>query len=650
MKKLVILAIFCISLLSGCNNENKLISINEDTLLVNIDDQFDILIETEGINDEVIGYKVNKDGYIEKLNSIDSFTFIALQEGEITLTFFLLNNEAVNDSVDIKIIKNKDITFSSNDISLKIDEIISLPVELTEINKNEIEFSVSEIGIISIFDDNTVKALKAGKVTLTALYIYDNSIFSTINIIVEENKEIIFTSSEVMLQVQESLRLPIEISGIDNINQIYFEVSDNLYVIIQGDTITALKAGEISITAYLIEDQSVYATIKVIIEPFYTINDSEYWIEHLSTSYSAEETILNDDQIKAYNNKITSDYSLTKVVDLLVHSEVITGSKVKTLIESYSLINKYNIYKDGVSITSDEKQAILDNRNLENILDSTNVKYGIVTEFLPVRSYPTLYYSDQLKKDRFQETSLNVGEGVIIYHTSKDGGWYFIQAQNYYGWIEASKIGLCSMEVMHEFINATDFILITADKLKVGNTFIRMGQTLPYSFKNDEDYTVSYPTRDEDGNLLLKSTKVLNSSDISEGYLDYTIANVFSQAFKMLGIPYSWGDKYIDGRDCSSTQNAIYACFGFKMPRNTSNQSKIPVYSNAVSNINSEIMKDTLRPGSLIFSSGHVLMYIGEDENGNSYVFHNTSSGASKCIVQQFSTYTGNIIATLKLY
>ena len=55
-------------------------------------------------------------------------------------------------------------------------------------------------------------------------------------------------------------------------------------------------------------------------------------------------------------------------------------------------------------------------------------------------------------------------------------------------------------------------------------------------------------------------------------------------------------------------------------------------------------------PGTMIFSSGHVMLYIGENANGSSYILHNTTSGNGECILQALSSYGGSrIIGLLKL-
>ena len=125
---------------------------------------------------------------------------------------------------------------------------------------------------------------------------------------------------------------------------------------------------------------------------------------------------------------------------------------------------------------------------------------------------------------------------------------------------------------------------------------------------------------------------------------------MIKQAFKLLGIDYSWGDKNKSGRDCSSTMNGIYRSFGFVMPRNTSNQLAIPTHGLRVSGLTTTTMKK-YQPGTMIFSSSHVMLYIGEDANGNPYLLHNTTAGNGGCILQSLQSYGGSkMIAVLRPY
>ena len=85
------------------------------------------------------------------------------------------------------------------------------------------------------------------------------------------------------------------------------------------------------------------------------------------------------------------------------------------------------------------------------------------------------------------------------------------------------------------------------------------------------------------------------------------------------------------------------------MPRNTSNQVAIPTYGSSVSGLSNTSIQ-SYKPGTMIFTSSHVMLYIGEDLNGTAYLLHNTTSGDGACILQSLNSYGGSKInGVLKL-
>src|SRR5690606_14498292 len=97
----------------------------------------------------------------------------------------------------------------------------------------------------------------------------------------------------------------------------------------------------------------------------------------------------------------------------------------------------------------------------------------------------------------------------------------------------------------------------------INDQIIRMGYTIPYASKTSEAFELEFPTRKSDGTLEIKNISYPNDGSVSDGYIEYTYKNLLTQAYKLVGMQYSWGDKITDGLDCSSTQAAIYNCFGF---------------------------------------------------------------------------------------
>lgn len=383
----------------------------------------------------------------------------------------------------------------------------------------------------------------------------------------------------------------------------------------------------------------------------YNNTNANYWLYLLSSNYDINKEILSQTEISDYNKKILSNYTATEVKDVLAVESTTTSTYVKGMIDQYANINKYTIYHNDTKqpITADEKQAILNNRNYSGVASNITVKYGIITNFAWLRSYPTNHYSNNYSMDRFQETSLNVGEAVAIYHTSLDNEWYFVQAENYNGWLEKKYVAECDYDTLVTFAKPEERVLVISDYVIIEGSHVRMGQTFPLVSETNNSYTIKFPIRNTDGSLNLKEISVEIGKDYHKGYLTYNYYNVFTQAFKLLGIDYSWGDKVPLGRDCSSTMNAIYKCFGFMMPRNTTNQVAIPTYGSKISGL-TNVSVQNYKPGSLIFTSSHVMLYLGTDANGVAYLLHNTTSGNGECILQSLNSYGGSKInGVLKL-
>jgi len=637
----------------GCTdiNNDKKIVISEREVTIAVDEVYILSVDLKGLTKEEIVIDAKPKAIVE----IEGFDIKGINGGTVTVTAYYHDDNRIFDSITINVVVQPYIRFTQDELILLEGENSTLPIEYGNMNGfEEVSFLLSNDDIVAI-EDNNVIAVGTGEVVLIAYYVFDESICSEIVIFVESFKSIEFSQEVLEMHVNEETTLPIVTQGITNLSKINFLIEDETVISLDDLKITALKPGEVKITAFLDENEYVQAEIMIFVTiPPYTVDDSEYWIERLKPKYDAEATILSPSEIFAYNQNIFNHYPLTKTVDLLNFPLTAFGDDVETKIKDYdNLIFDYSVFDyKGRSISLSEKLDIKNNRNIEAIPENINLRYGIITEFAAVRSFPTLYYAQSLSQDRFQETGLNVGEGVVVYHESNDGQWYFVQAMNYYGWVESEKIGLCSREQMIKFLNPTNFIVVTANIMTIDSQDVRMGQILPYKTVVDNEYVVTMPQRNKSGQLYLMDKLIAKDESINDGYLPYTLKNVLVQAFKMLNIPYSWGDAIIHGRDCSSTQNAIFSCFGFKMPRNTSNQRAIPDYGQPVSLFNENKIK-TLRPGSLIFTSGHVMMYIGDDDFGNAYLYHNTTANHTNCcIVQPYknSSARDKIIAYLKLY
>ncbi|MBD3218900.1 MAG: hypothetical protein GF310_11535 [candidate division Zixibacteria bacterium] len=69
-----------------------------------------------------------------------------------------------------------------------------------------------------------------------------------------------------------------------------------------------------------------------------------------------------------------------------------------------------------------------------------------------------------------------------------------------------------------------------------------------------------------------------------------------------LGIPYLWGGKSGFGLDCSGLIQLVYGFYGYELPRDSKDQRKK----------GRKVARRNLKPGDLIFSPGHVAVYLGK--------------------------------------
>lgn len=663
MKKFILtfLFVFTSLFIIGCNGkEETYLKFEEEEISVTVGDNLIWSFYTNIEDLSEVNIKIANDNYIE----LSDGKYTAIKAGEVTVKATWSKDSKVTDSVLVIINDlDREIIFEEESISIHSDATYKLELDFVNLDYSNLGYRFTNSGVVTLDSEWNIIPKTIGSTVLTIFYLDNEDVSLDIPIIITQRKEFKFTKDVIEMDGSKTEELPLNLIGY-TISDFGFLLSADNIIRINGTTVTAVNDGSVIVKAFLKSDPSVYEEMEFIVEfpePELTIFDYEYWVNTMDSKYDPYEILYTKEEIQAYNAVVWSDYSKTKVVDILNQPTSGTKQEVTNEIQSYNNMNSYNVYNDETQqrITNEEKQIILDRRNLNAVADNVNFEFGLITDFARMRSYPTNYYSQGEALDRFQETSLNVGEGVVIKHTSSDGKWYFVQAYNYKGWVEAKNIAKTTYQVVKDFLTAEDFIVVTGDKIDILGAPVRMGQTIPFTSKTESAYVLSFPTRNTEGNLELVDYSLSTEEDFNEGYLDYTFASVLELGFKLIGITYSWGDKYLDGRDCSSTMNNIYAVFGFKLPRNTSNQNKVPGYSldtTGQNRLTLQQLKDDYRPGSLIFSSGHVMMYIGENEAGESYMLHTTtgSGGTSPlpgCKLQSVASYGINsMIATLKLY
>lgn len=332
---------------------------------------------------------------------------------------------------------------------------------------------------------------------------------------------------------------------------------------------------------------------------------------------ATDDVIMTPEQIEKYNQKLLKNKNL-QLVDVLKADNRVKGSQVKEMIEHYS-IDEDCPYLGIEKITKKDVVNLIAATNKDKIEPVVKVRYGIVTEPVNVRAFPTdkpltedAITDGPQSCDYFQLTHFRLGQGVLIYHTSLTGDYYFVQGSNYYGWVEAEHIALCSRAEFNDYLTCEDFLVTTELKdVLVGDQEMTLSMGTKLNLNVDK---VSLPTRDEEGVLVLKDVE-RPSIESREGYLAYTAKNFYRLALRQVGDRYDWGGQ--GGHyDCSDFIMALYSVFGINLPRDE-------IADIDLNNIDltKKGNEDKLIPGAILVMDGHFMMYLGTID-GEIYGIH----------------------------
>lgn len=360
-----------------------------------------------------------------------------------------------------------------------------------------------------------------------------------------------------------------------------------------------------------------------------------YWVTKIK---NPDKIILSYNDIAEINNKILSnDFSLNDVINY--PDSVRKISFQKQLNQIYRIFTGRKYLNSSLKIIQqDTLNKIKNNIKINSSGKYLKVKFAITIKYSDVRLLPTdttfLYDKETFDIDRLQVAGLDLGESLIVLTQTKDKKWAYIISSVSEGWIKTQDIAFTNRETISKWNNAKPFIVVINTKAdifldkerRMYHDYIRMASKLPLiKTFNYQINSIKIPMANKKGNLFFTEAYI-NTSDINIGFLKYNQRNVLYQAFKHLNSPYGWGG-YSGEQDCSTFVRQLFGCFGFILPRNSSNQRKCgtnPVQINLTDSDyikTNKIIKNAISGISLLYLPGHIMIYIGS-ENGTPYVIH----------------------------
>ncbi len=313
------------------------------------------------------------------------------------------------------------------------------------------------------------------------------------------------------------------------------------------------------------------------------------------------------------------------------------NEEVLPLIEAYTLPERP--FYGARAVTPELREQILANRNTAFLSEfpgtEVQLRYGIISRNAAVRSFPTsMRAADSLDGrafDYFQESMFQIGEGVLVLHESLDGQWVFVQGPNYNGWVHEEDIAFTSEADFRAFLTARDFAVAVRPGVQATverpsqeaiQLTLRLGTVLPLKRFDESAITLVFPVRNEVGDLETQEITLVNNGAFSAGFLPYSADALLTVARSVIGWEYGWGDEK-ENYDCSSFSGLSYRCFGFYMPRNSSQQR---YFGGTVTDVSGQDRASKYRfleehPGAVLAYPGHVMVY-EKTEEGRHYILH----------------------------
>ncbi len=362
------------------------------------------------------------------------------------------------------------------------------------------------------------------------------------------------------------------------------------------------------------------------------LNVAEFWIDKIE---NPNNIIMTPKEIERFNqNTAYKKNTLTFFKD--IHSSYGSSWVKKSIMANFEAIKSQTTHLiDGSKISNSLYEIIKKNLNLDALLltSSVQTRYALTTAYSDQKIIPTrlelLKKKNQIHFDRNQNSALDIATPIAILHTTKDGLWHYGIGPTSSGWVRAENIAFGEKEEILNYLNSKNFVITTAAKTALSiagryHDILRMGVRLPSLLELDELTMVIVPTANSNGDLVL-SNATLKSSHVHRGYLEYTPANIISQAFKFLHAPYGWGGMYGE-QDCSKFLQEIYATVGIRLPRNSASQSNVSDAKLELMGLSKQSKQTFLRTtaklgATILHLKGHIVLYLGEYK-GEPYIIH----------------------------
>lgn len=298
-------------------------------------------------------------------------------------------------------------------------------------------------------------------------------------------------------------------------------------------------------------------------------------------------------------------------------------------------------------------QKILENMQIEQYPNSS--QKAIMIKDANVRAVPTLKpmfsKADGYPFDRWQNSLIFYGTPVLITHYDASKRFAHIQTDFVYGWVEVSDLAFVNQSQAQEMLKVKNFVMPKSDggalldKNKRYITQKRIGKL----FMLDEHNQMLVFKRTSSGDLKIEKLKI-SLEDFHSFPQVFSQADVAEYINLLMGQKYGWGGMY-ENRDCSAFIRDILGNFGLYLPRNSFAQAKYGTHQIRLEHLGLKekenvILQNASPFASVIWLQGHIMLYLGKDQEGNVIVAHSGWSVKSQDIFGQKEHKLGGVVIT----
>lgn len=372
-----------------------------------------------------------------------------------------------------------------------------------------------------------------------------------------------------------------------------------------------------------------------------SIQDNRATADYWTGKNSAGETKIDANDLEMLNLQIRQ--KSPSIVDLAKYPEKISSQTLRDKITATTTRGKFQgteipkLFKNGAGLTEYSFTHAKANCNLDALPENCTVRYALTIRRANLRYLPEAEGWFESKTDthydQVQATALDPSEPVAVLVESKDKKFVFVDSRTYSGWLDVSTLAFADRPTWLKYVAPQNYLTVIASRKTIpqGASLFQMGSKVllrAADVQKDGSWAISIPNVDANGTIIEQGLNVPKDTGTVKGALPATENNLIRQAFRFLGEAYGWGGLE-DNVDCSAFVQDVYRSVGIELPRDADQQAKAMPRSVSLAGMNREqrlaIIKKS-KPGSLLFSTSHVMIYLGTDDKDEPIVIHAASS------------------------